>query len=70
MPPGLTWLDLSRNGLPAVPPAVSFCTALVHLALGGNKIHDLPAELGALSMLEKLDVQKNCLNQVRNLASH
>ncbi|GAB4824057.1 hypothetical protein N2152v2_011103 [Parachlorella kessleri] len=64
LPPTLTWLDLSRNRLPAVPPAVSSCTALVHLALGGNKLHDLPAELGMLSMLEKLDVRKNCLTQV------
>jgi hypothetical protein len=64
LPPGLTWLDLSRNGLASLPPHLCRCTALVHLALGGSKLEGLPAELSGLRGLEKLDLRKNYLQQV------
>lgn len=60
----LTWLDLSRNCLQAVPPHLPACTALVHLFLGGNQLEALPRDVSRLSGLERVDLRKNLLPEV------
>jgi len=58
---GSETLDLSGMGLKALPP-ISGLGHLRHLYLGGNRLQDLPAELGDLERLEHLDLSENRLS--------
>ena len=49
--PSLVTLDLSRNGLTAVPPAVCDIVSLQTLNLSGNTIAELPPEMLRLTDL-------------------
>lgn len=69
LPTRLTWLDLSRNVLKALPAALLRCTALAHLAVGGNDLGGMPAGLSCLTGMEKLDLRKNRLSRVSKAAS-
>ena len=53
--PGLTALDLSRNGLSAVPPALCDIVSLQTLDLSGNAVAELPVELTQLTELRDAD---------------
>ena len=55
----LELLDLSQNGLLALPPSLGQCTALVELLLGSNQLTCIPDEAGQLSSLRTLDLGRN-----------
>ena len=52
-------LDLSLNGLSALPPTIGQCTALVELLLCHNQLTCIPGEAGQLSNLRTLDLGRN-----------
>lgn len=53
-PPGLTWLDLSRNELAALPAALAGATALAGLELEGNPLLISEADASLLAALPAL----------------
>jgi leucine-rich repeat protein SHOC2 len=56
--PQLQRLVLSDNDLPALPPSIGSSMQLLrHLALDGNRLTSLPAEVGQLAKLEVLLLQ-------------
>jgi Leucine-rich repeat (LRR) protein len=54
-------LNLSRNNLRALPPAIGALTGLGDLALNHNELESLPPEIGALTGLVRLAVSGNRL---------
>lgn len=52
--PGLTWLDLSRNQLTALPPALAGATALRGLDLEGNPLLLSEADAALMAALPAL----------------
>ncbi|KAG2483177.1 hypothetical protein HYH03_017969 [Edaphochlamys debaryana] len=59
--PRLEVLDLSLNGLTALPPDMTALTALRHLDLQRNKLACLPPDMGSLSRLTCLLLNNNQL---------
>jgi len=57
--PGLRWLILTDNRIPALPGSLVHCTRLQKLMLAGNRLRQLPAGLGALQRLELLRLSAN-----------
>lgn len=60
----LVSLDLSRNKLEAIPPAIGELQALTELDLSRNQILIVPPELGMLCELRKLNLLSNSLRPV------
>eukprot|EP01114_Cavostelium_apophysatum_P012838 TRINITY_DN2970_c0_g1_i3.p1 TRINITY_DN2970_c0_g1~~TRINITY_DN2970_c0_g1_i3.p1 ORF type:complete len:1354 (-),score=429.64 TRINITY_DN2970_c0_g1_i3:1029-5090(-) len=59
----LRTLELQRNGLKAIPPAI-FSLRLRVLKIGDNALTALPSDIGALITLEELYVQENQIESV------
>lgn len=60
----LTSLDLSRNGLKALPPALGSCVSLTSLNLAFNSLESLPSEIGTLCLLRTLGLKSNALRSL------
>ena len=58
---GRTLLDLSKEGLTALPPEIGQLTNLANLNLSGNRLTALPPEIGQLTTLTTLDLSNNQL---------
>lgn len=54
-------LDLSGQGLTALPDSVLSRTDVTHLNLSNNQLTSLPAEIGKLTNLKSLNVENNRL---------
>lgn len=72
----LTCLELPRNQLSSLPPAMSQFSRLVSLNVSCNLLHELPMELGSLRSLCELDISHNrfpelprCIFDLENLES-
>ena len=63
-PPTLVVLDLSRNELTAVPPAVCDVVGLQTLDLNSNELTDLPADMKQLTNLTEINLSRNKLTAV------
>ena len=59
-----TELDLSGNGLTALPPEIGNLTNLTTLTLGGNGLTALPHQIGNLSNLTGLELKGNRLTGI------
>ena len=57
--PSQTGLDLSGLGLTELHPAIGDCPHLKALNISGNKLVDLPKEIGLLEELNGLDLSRN-----------
>lgn len=57
----LTFLDLSKNQLPTLHPALSLLTSLRRLEVSGNLLTAIPIEVSALTALEIFKAKKNKL---------
>ncbi len=57
----LTELNLSYNGISALPDSICQVACLRHLSLKGNKLQQLPAGLELLSTLRSLDASHNSI---------
>ncbi|GLC39919.1 hypothetical protein PLESTB_001821600 [Pleodorina starrii] len=60
----LQYMDLSLNGLTALPPDFTQLTSLKHLDLQRNKLASLPADIGRLSSVTCLLLNNNQLRQL------
>lgn len=67
----LEFLDLSHNGIAALPAEIGNCMHLTKLTLVGNQLIKLPEEFGKLTGLQYLDLCRNkiraCPLQLENL---
>jgi Leucine-rich repeat (LRR) protein len=57
--PSLAQLDLRKNQLAVLPPALGDAGSLCELRVGFNKLSSLPTTLGMLRNLKTLDVRNN-----------
>ncbi len=62
--PGLRWLILTDNRIPALPTTLADCGRLQKLMLAGNRLRALPPGLGRLQRLELLRLSANRFERI------